>query len=293
MNDMVTPLQLADLLPRFLDSFSVEVVSNDASSIAIAGKLLNPGTEVFIANLPKHKAEKQIEAAVALRRSGLVPVPHIVARNLASTAELASLLRGLHQHAGVDCALVLGGDRDQPLGGFDDSLQLLETGLLEQHGIRKIYIAGYPEGHKRISHERLVDALSGKLSAATDRGIAVTLVSQFCFDPKPIIGWTRALRAAQIHVPYRVGVAGPASKAALVKFALLCGVGPSLRALKERDNIARNMLTAETPEALLRDVVRAQNTHPELNITGAHFFTFGALAKTVEWITSIRAAALA
>ena len=293
MNDIVTPSQLADPLPRFLGSFSVEVVSNDTASIASAGKLLPPGTEVFIANLPKHKAEKQIDAAIALRESGLIPVPHIVARNLASQKELASLLRGLNQHAGVNSAFVLGGDRDQAVGDFDDSLQLMETGLLEESGIRQLYLAAYPEGHARISHERLADAMSGKLSAAADRGMAVTLVSQFCFDATPIIAWTRAVRAAQIHVPYRVGVAGPASKAALLKFALLCGVGPSLRALKERDNMARNMLTGETPEALLRAVASAQMAQPVLNITGAHFFTFGSLAKTSEWVASQRALALA
>jgi methylenetetrahydrofolate reductase (NADPH) len=287
MNALATPALLEDPLARFLETSSVEVVSNDMASIDTAGRLLRPGTEVFIASLPKHKAEKQIEAAVALRRSGLTPVPHIVARNLSDASEFETLIRGLRHHASVDSVLVLGGDRDKPMGCFDDSLQLLETGVFERHGIRRIFIAAYPEGHPRISHEKLVDALSEKLSAAALRGLDVTLVSQFCFDPKPIIAWTKALRAAQIQVPYRVGVAGPASKAALLKFALLCGVGPSLRALKERDNMARNMLAGETPEALLREVAKAQDERPELNIVGAHFFTFGSLAKTAEWMRSV------
>lgn len=150
MNDLVTPTQLEDPLARFLETLSVEVVSNDKTLIDLAGALLRPGAEVFIANLPKHKAEKQIDAAIALRKSGLVPVPvpHIVARNVLGKPELAALLRGLTRHAVVDTALVL-------------------------------------------------------------------------FDPKPIIAWIKALRAAQVHVPYRIGVAGPASKSAPIKFALL------------------------------------------------------------------------
>ncbi len=107
----------------------MEIVSIDKASIEAAGNLFRAGTEVFIASLPKHKATKQIEAAIDLRKSGLTPVPHIVARNIADEVELESLLHGLAQHAAVDSALVLGGDRDRPLGIYNDSLQLLETGL--------------------------------------------------------------------------------------------------------------------------------------------------------------------
>lgn len=287
MNTMATPAQLRDPLATLLEKFSVEVVSNDQASIDAAGKLFKPGTEVFVASLPKHKAAKQIEAAIDLRASGLAPVPHIVARNIVDEAELDASLRALTRHAGVDAALVLGGDRDQAMGHYDDSLQLLETGLFEKHGIRKIYLSCYPEGHPRISNEKLERARADKLAAATARGMEVTLVSQFCFDPRPIIAWTQTLRAAGVTVPYRVGVAGPASRAALVKFALLCGIGASLRALQERDHMARNMLAGETPEALLREVTRARDAQPALNIDGAHFFTFGSLAKTAQWINTL------
>lgn len=287
MNTMAAPAQLADPLARFLEKISVEIVSIDKASIEAAGKLFKSGTEVFIASLPKHKALKQIEAAIDLRKSGLTPVPHIVARNIADEAELESLLRGLAHHAGVDSALVLGGDRDKSLGSYDDSLQLLETGLFEKYGIKKIYISCYPEGHQKISNDKLDAARAQKMAAAASKGMDVTLVSQFCFDPKPIIEWAKTLRRAGITVPYRVGVAGPASKGALVKFALLCGVGPSLRALQERAGMARNMLAGETPEALLRELVTAQEELPALNIEGAHFFTFGSLAKTAEWLRSL------
>ena len=287
MNSMATSTQFSDPLLNLLSNFSVEIVSIDKASIEAAGRLFKAGTEVFIASLPKHKAMKQIEAAIDLKGSGLVPVPHIVARNIADRAELESLLRGLVQHAGVDSVLVLGGDRDKPLGIYNDSLQLLETGLFEKYGVKKLYLSCYPEGHQRISNERLELARTEKLALAMSQGMDITLVSQFCFDPKPIIAWAKALRAAGVTVPYRVGVAGPASKAALVKFALLCGVGPSLRALQERDGMARNILAGETPEALLREVAVAQEQSPMLKIEGAHFFTFGSLAKTAEWLDSL------
>ena len=169
MNSMATPTQLRDPLLKLLDNFSVEIVSIDKASIEAAGKLFKAGTEVFIASLPKHKATQQIEAAIDLRQSGLTPVPHIVARNIADEAELESLLRGLTHHAAVDSALVLGGDRDTPLGRYNDSLQLLETGLFEKYGIKKIYLSCYPEGHPRISNEKLEAARADKLKVATTR----------------------------------------------------------------------------------------------------------------------------
>lgn len=284
MNSMPPLAQHPDPLAGLLKKVSVEVVSTDHASVAMAGKLFKPGTEVFIASLPKHKAEKQIDAAIALRKSALVPVPHIVARNIANQHELDALLRGLNRYAGVDTALVLGGDLDQPLGLYRDSLQLLDSGLFEHHGIRKIRIACYPEGHPRIGADKLHAVMAEKIATARASGLDVALVSQFCFDAKPILAWTRALRAAGVTVPYRVGVAGPASRAALLKFALLCGVGPSLRALQSRDGTARNMLSGETPEVLLRELAAAQAGSPSLNIEGVHFFTFGALATTSQWI---------
>jgi methylenetetrahydrofolate reductase (NADPH) len=270
-----------------LQNLSVELVAIDKASIRAAGALFRQGTEVFIANLPKHRAGKQLEAAIELRRSGMTPVPHFVARNFESTAEFESLMNGLSQQAAVDTALVLGGDRDQPLGPYSESLQLLDSGLFEKHGFRKVYIAGYPEGHRRITDAELALARDRKLAAAAARGLEVTLLSQFCFDSRPIIEWVRGLRAAGVSTPYRVGVASPASKAALLKFALLCGVGPSLRALQGREQMASNMLSGETPESLLRDVAVARNEMAGLNIDGAHFYTFGSLAKVSEWLNTL------
>jgi methylenetetrahydrofolate reductase (NADPH) len=85
-----------------------------------------------------------------------------------------------------------------------------------------------------------------------------------------------------------VGIAGPASHATLLKFAMMCGVGASLRALRERGDFARNMLSGETPEALLTEIALAREAEPGLNIQGVHFFTFGSLIKTAQWVESVR-----
>ena len=270
-------------LSGLLKDYTAEVTARDRKGLDAAPSWPAPGSEVYIAAIPGESEDRLVAAAVHLRKNGLVPVPHIVARNIESRASLDGLLRRLTAEAGLDRALVLGGDRDKPAGEFDSSLQLLETGLFQTHGVRQIRLACYPEGHPRIADEVLEKARAIKLETAAQAGLDVWMVSQFCFDAKPIIALAKRMRAQGVTAPFRVGVAGPAERSTLVKYALMCGVGASLRALKERQDLARNVLTGETPEALLTEVAQAQECDPSLGIKGVHFFTFGALAKSAEW----------
>ncbi len=273
------PAPLADLLA----TYSVEVTSRDGASLKAVRGLLATGTEVFVANLPKESADVLIAACADLKAVGLVPVPHIVARNIASRAALDDMLRRLVAEAGVDRLLVLAGDRDDPAGEFDSALQLIETGLIQTHGIRRIFISSYPEGHPRIPDAVLEQARADKLAAAEKAGLEVTIVGQFLFEAQPIVDLARRLRDQGVKAPFRVGVAGPADRGKLFKYALRCGVGASLRALKERGDLARSVLSGETPQALLEEVALALAADPSLNIEGVHFFTFGDPAGSVRW----------
>ena len=270
-------------LKALLGSYSLEVTAHDKKSIEGAPDLLPPGTEVFIAAIPGETDEKIVAAAAQLRRGGLVPVPHIVARNLKSLQHLDGLLAGLVAEAGLDRALALGGDRDKPEGSLDCSLQLIESGLFQKHGIKKIAIACYPEGHPRVADEVLEKARAEKLAAAAKAGLEVMLISQFCFDADPVIALAERMRAQGTNQPYRVGVAGPADRGKLVKYALMCGVGASLRALRERHELAKSVMAGETPEGLLTEVGLAQQANPALGISGVHFFTFGSLEKSARF----------
>lgn len=279
------------LLAGYLSEFSVEVTSRDTPSVEAAKELLPAGTEVFVANLPKETADVLIRAARALRDAGLSPVPHIVARNIASLGDLESMVARLAGEAGVERALVLGGDRDHPAGTFDSALQLIRTDVFERNGIRRIAIASYPEGHPRIADQVLATALVEKLAAAADAGLDVMLVSQLAFDPDPIVALARGLRERGIDAPLRVGVAGPAERGKLIKFALRCGVGASLRVLRERSDVARSVMSGETPDELIAGVAAAARAEPELGLAGAHFFTFGDPASSIRWVDAIRTGA--
>lgn len=270
-------------LSSMIRDFSAEVTAPDRKSLDAAANLLAPGSRVYIASLPSDTPEKLVSAAKRLVDASLVPVPHIVARNVKDRQGLDMLLGALTQEAGVDRALILGGDRDDPAGEYDCALQLIQSGLLSRHGIKKIALGTYPEGHPRISDETLEQALVDKLAAADAEGLETVLISQVCFDAKPIVQHLKKLRSMGIQHRIRVGVAGPAKRTTLLKYALICGVGPSLRGLKERQGLAKNLASGETPEQLIRDLDQAQQEDPSLNIWGMHFFTFAAFKNTIDF----------
>jgi methylenetetrahydrofolate reductase (NADPH) len=266
------------------------VTARDATTFDRLIGRLPPGAEVFVANIPNDSLDLLVAACARIRAIGFVPVPHIVARNIRDLAELDSLMKRLAADAGVDRVLSLGGDRDKPVGALDASLQLIESGAYEKHGVRHVTIACYPEGHPRIGDELLRSALDAKLKALAQRGLEIRLVSQFTFDPEPILAMTRRFRAAGISTPLRVGVAGPASRAKLIRYAMRCGVGASLRALTERKSLASGFLGGETPDEVLSFVALAAAGDDALGIEGVHFFTFGAPESSVEWAQSARGA---
>jgi methylenetetrahydrofolate reductase (NADPH) len=270
-------------IASLLRSYSAEVTARDRKGLDAAPDLMPKGSELFVAAIPGETVDRLVAACAHIRKVGLEPVPHVVARNISGPAALDELLGRLAGEAGVRRALVLGGDRDKPEGEFHCSLQIIETGMLQKHGVGRIGLAWHPEGHPRVAEAVLDQARGAKLKAAAEAGLEVFLVSQFCFDPKPIVATARRIRAECVAAPLRVGVAGPAERATLVKYALMCGVGASMRALKERQDLAKNVLTGETPEGLLKDVAGAQAREPSLGFSGVHFFTFGALAKSTQW----------
>lgn len=276
-------------LRSLLGTWSTELTTRDSKALDDARRTLAAGAEVFIAALPNDTPDMTVAAAARLRAAGLTPVPHIVARRLPDLAAFDALLARLEAEAGIDRALVLGGDRDRPVGPFHSALQLIETGLLQRRGVRRIFVSCYPEGHPRIPDEVLDDARAAKLRAAEASGLHATLLSQFCFAPGPILALAERMRALGQTAPFRVGVAGPARRATLARYALTCGIGPSLRALKARGELARTMLAAETPGTLLAALAAAQAGRPALGLEGAHFFTFGGLARSAEFARDLLA----
>ena len=261
---------------------SLELSSRDPAEIDACADLLDPGTAVYISMPPGQTYHGNVALAARLSRAGFRPVPHVAARRIASRDALDEYLVRATGEAGVDGALVIGGDSDRASGPFDSSLGLLETGLFQRHGITHVGVAGYPEGHPRIAVAALDAALVAKKSLARSAGIDLQVVTQFCFESAPVLSWASKMKG--YGLPVRAGLSGPASLPRLLRFAMLCGIGNSVRALKARPQAITRLLVEVGPEAVVRDIARPGGAP----IAGVHLFCFGGLVRTARWLRAIR-----
>ena len=93
--------------------------------------------DVYVTMLPGGDYKETADKSGDLVKKGFNPVPHFPARSINNDEELKNYVSRCKDQ-GVKQALVIGGRRE-PIGKFDSSYQILETGFFE--GI-KIGIAG-------------------------------------------------------------------------------------------------------------------------------------------------------
>jgi len=263
---------------------SVEVSPHAHKAAGLLRDKFDPGTDVFISFLPTGDYKEVVKTAAALRHAGFNPVPHVPARSILNLPQLDDFLTRLAAEANVTRALLIAGDLDHPAGPFASTMGLLRTDLFAARGIRSVGFAGHPEGHVSISPRALDLALTEKLEFAASSGLSPFLVTQFCFEPDPVIAWLRNLSRTAPSVPVRIGVAGPATAATLIRFAIRCGIGNSMRAIQSRTNVIGRLLGETGPQDVLRgiSVVLAEMQHSQ--VSGAHFYPFGGIDKTSNWI---------
>ncbi|HEV2263471.1 MAG TPA: methylenetetrahydrofolate reductase [Stellaceae bacterium] len=271
-------------IAELLSGISIELSAREHGSEQLCCGFLAPGTPVYVNFAANDSYHAVVETTARLKRAGFCPVPHVAARYLTGPTQLDDFLARA-VGTGVDRVLVIAGDLDRPAGPFHSSLELIETGLLSKHGIRTVGIAGYPEGHPKIATATLDAALAAKLRRLQSDGIAPYIVTQFCFDAAPIVGWLARMRAAGIAVPAHVGLAGPASIATLAKFAMHCGIGNSLLALVGGQTSIARLLVESGPDKVIRALAAAEPT--EIDIAGLHLFTFGGLVRTGKWLRAL------
>src|SRR5438094_2161353 len=191
-------------IPALLAGASLELSSRDPAEIDACADLLEPGTAVYISMPPGQTYHGNVALATRLRRAGFRPVPHVAARRIASRDALEEYLARAAGEAGVDNALVIAGDSDRPSGPFDSSRALLETGLFQRHGVVRIGVAGYPEGHPKVAETALETALAAKKSLARRTGLDLQVVTQFCFESEPVLVWAAKMKGHGL--PVRVGL---------------------------------------------------------------------------------------
>ncbi|MBB4116111.1 methylenetetrahydrofolate reductase (NADPH) [Rhizobium sp. BK226] len=266
-----------------IDGYSFEITAKDTAGLQDVSKLLAPATCVSIAFIPNENHDTRLAAAATVKELGFHPVPHISARRLGSAAELDRLLALFVSVANVDRLFIVAGDPDVPVGPYEDSLAIIRSGLLSKHGIRKVGIAGYPEGHPKIHDGVLFEVLQEKHALLTAAGLEYDITTQFSFDAEPVIEWIGRLRQAGITAPIRIGVPGPASVKTLLRFATICGVGASTKVMAKYGLSIRKLLNTAGPDALVAEFIRRLDPSKHGSVC-LHFYPFGGVGKTAEWI---------
>jgi methylenetetrahydrofolate reductase (NADPH) len=87
--------------------YSIETTVRESQRVERYADIVPQGTKLYIAHVPGTSADDTVALAGRLRREGMEPVPHIVARRIESLAALDALLGQLVGQAGVSQVLVV------------------------------------------------------------------------------------------------------------------------------------------------------------------------------------------
>ena len=264
---------------------SVELTPRQVAAVDDLSRLLPLGTRVYVPSIPGAAWRDTVGACARLHGDGMVPVPHLAARSIANHAELAHRLRTLAETRVTELMLIAG-DRERRLGVFRDSLDVLDSGALVEHGLMRVGIAGYPESHPVVDPAAMSLSLRRKLEYAVATGTQMWMVSQFAFDPGKVVSWLDMIRRTSELLPVRVGMAGPARLKTVLAFAARCGVRASARALARRPSALR-LLSNWTPDPMLQALARHRAESPDSPMSGIHLFTFGGLPQTSHWLRAM------
>jgi len=216
--------------------------------------------DIYVTLLPGGDFKETANKAEELVKKGCNPIPHFPARSIENASQLKEYVSRC-KDVGVKQALVIGGSRE-PVGDFDSSIQLLETGYFEQ---MKIGIAGHPEGSPDISDSNLEKAMKDK------KPYADYIITQWLLNPQPIIDFI-----SKQSIPVHVGITGPMKITSLIKLANIVGAKNSINFLKSNFSRAIDLLKPKDPNDLIGKVKKFSKNF--------HIYTFGDLKETNKWL---------
>ena len=274
----------------FVTDFSIEVLPRTAEKVEDFRAILPLGTRVYIAHIEGTPIEDMVATAKRLAGDGFRVMPHFPARIIADEAMLNDWIARYQGEANVREALLLAGGVAKPHGAFESSMQLLESGLFDKAGFTNLHVAGHPEGNRDIdpdgSMANVDAALHWKDDFAERTDAHMAIATQFAFEADPIIAWANALAEAGITLPIHIGIAGPAKLQTLIRFAIACGVGPSLRVLQKRAMDVTKLVMPYEPNDIVSALAAHKAANPGFPITNLHIFPLGGIAAAATWAQS-------
>ena len=275
---------------NWIRNASIEVMPRTAAKIRDFRSILPAGTRIYVAHIEKTPFEDMLDTAARLREDGFRVMPHFPARVIPNLAEFGRMVARYAEEAGVTEALALGGSPTTPHGELHSTMQLLESGYFDKAGFSRIHIAGHPEGNRDIDPgggTRQTDLSLGMKHRFAQRTDAeVTIVTQFLFESRPAARWMSRLESDGIDLPVRLGIAGPTRLQTLIKFAVACGVGPSLRVLRKQARNVANLVRQHEPTDLVHEFAELKAAGKLRQLEGIHIFPLGGILASARWLDS-------
>jgi methylenetetrahydrofolate reductase (NADPH) len=276
----------AQPIEAFLKGYSIEVMPRTAEKVESFRDILPMGTRVYIAHIDGTSIDDMVATAKRVVADGYDVMPHFPARIIKDKATLTDWVTR-YKDVGVRQGLLLAGGVTTPAGDFSTSMQLLDSGAFT--GFERLHVAGHPEGNKDIDpdgSDRMVMQAARWKSAFMERTDAqMAMATQFCFEAQPVIDWVNRLAAEGVKLPVHIGIAGPAKLQTLIKFAIACGVGPSLRVLQKRAMDVTKLLLPYEPTEVLQGLAAHKAANPDFGIEQVHFFPLGGIKTNAQWVT--------
>ena len=278
-------------LKDFISGYSIEVIPKTVAKTESFGDILPKSTRVYLAHLQDADITEMVPAAKRLNDEGFTVMPHIPARVIKNKAMLGDWLSMYQNEAGVDEALLIAGGSPKPIGDYDSSIKLIESGLFDLAGFKRLHIAGHPEGNKDIDpdgeNKNVSEALSWKQEFSKRTDAEMAIATQFCFDANVVKKWMDDIKDDGIDIPIHIGIAGPAKLQTLLKFSIECGIGSSMKILTKRAKDITKLLLPYEPTQVLRDLAEYKAKDPKFNIEQVHFFPFGGIKQTSDWVREV------
>jgi methylenetetrahydrofolate reductase (NADPH) len=277
-------MPLKERIVTFMRAASIEITPSDEKHLPALRELLPAQCAIYVSHVPSASMAQVVKTALAVQAAGFQATPHLVARRINYPETLRTALAQLVAH-GVEQVLLVAGDTEHATGEFESTLDVFESGLIEKSGIKRIGVAGYPEGQRGIGHAMLENALKIKQAFADRTGLPLFIVTQFGFNGTALRDWEPELARIDVRLPILAGIAGPAPLSKLIKYAMRCGIGASLRiVMRNLSAVSGIAELATTPE---QHVMRLMQLPASTRVIAPHFFCFGGVLETAQWIDRV------
>ena len=242
---------------------------------------LPAGASVSVTCSPTKGLPATLDLTARLLDLGHSAIPHFSARLVHDRDEVRRLAAFCASH-GVREMFLVAGDPPDPVGDYAGALAFLRDFLACDHGLQRIGVTAYPDGHAFIPPDVVRQALLAKQALLAEAGVAGFATTQMCFDIGKWRSWATTARAEGLALPLHAGVPGVIDRIKLLTMGLRLGVGASMRYVRKNGGILGRLLTQATydPSQLVTPLGKLAD---ELGIEGLHLFTFNNVQATAEW----------